>query len=186
MKKTLLLVAIALCFAASAVAGDLAGVSFPDRMDHEGKSLVLNGMGLRKAYGIAKVYVAGLYLEKTTASADEILATPAVRRIVLEFVRNVGRDDIVKAWTEGFEKNAGANFASFRERLDTLNKAMPELREGDVLAFSTAPGKGTDVEVGGKRAATIEGDDFAKVLFAIWLGPSPPNAALKEGLLGRR
>ncbi len=186
MKKTLLAAVIAFIFAASAFAGDLAGVSFPERVDHEGKSLVLNGIGLRKAYGIAKVYVAGLYLEKTTANADEILAAAAVRRIVLEFVRNVGRDDIVKAWTEGFEKNAGASFASLRDRLDALNKAMPDLREGDVLAFSTVPGKGTDVEVGGKRVATIPGDDFAKMLFAIWLGPSPPNAALKEGLLGRR
>ena len=34
------------------------------------------------------------------------VASAAVRRIVLEFVRNVGRNDIVTAWTDGFEKNA--------------------------------------------------------------------------------
>jgi hypothetical protein len=34
------------------------------------------------------------------------VASAAVRRIVLEFVRNVGRNDIVTAWTDGFEKNS--------------------------------------------------------------------------------
>ena len=34
------------------------------------------------------------------------VVSAAVRRIVLEFVRNVGRNDIVKAWTDRFEKNA--------------------------------------------------------------------------------
>ena len=75
---------------------------------------------------------------------------------------------------------------SLKERLETLNRAMPELREGDLLAFSSIPERGTVVEVNGKTAATIPGADFAKVLFSIWLGPSPPNTALREGLLGHR
>jgi hypothetical protein len=46
------------------------------------------------------------------------------------------------------------------------------------------PGKGVVVEVKGHVETTIPGADFARALFAIWLGPEPPNTALKEGLLG--
>ncbi len=186
MRRTVSTILVAALAAAPALAGELAGVMFADDIVYQGKGLVLNGLGLRKAYGLAKVYVAGLYLEKKNPDADQILGSDALRRIELRFVRNVGRDDIVKAWTEGFEKNVGASLADFKERLDTLNGAMPDLREGDVLAFTAIPGKGTAVEVNGTTAATISGADFAKVLFSIWLGPKPPNAALREGLLGHR
>jgi hypothetical protein len=30
----------------------------------------------------------------------------------------------------------------------------------------------------------IKGDDFATAFLSIWLGPHPPNADLKSGLLG--
>ncbi len=186
MRRTALFVGLIACIALPALAGELSGVTFPDQITLEGKGLVLNGLGLRKAYGIAKVYVAGLYLEKKNADAGEILASEGVRKIELRFVRNVGRDDIVKAWTEGFEKNAGAALPSLKDRLETLNRAMPDLREKDVLAFSSIPERGVVVEVNGNGAATIPGADFAKVLFSIWLGPNPPNTALREGLLGHK
>jgi hypothetical protein len=38
--------------------------------------------------------------------------------------------------------------------------------------------------VNGAVKGTIAGDDFARALFAIWLGARPPNAELKTGLLG--
>ncbi|MBZ5638471.1 MAG: chalcone isomerase family protein [Acidobacteriia bacterium] len=180
-----LLIGVAL-LAPPAIGGELSGVSLPDRASVGGKALVLNGMGLRKAYGFAKVYVAGLYLEKKTASAEEILGSDTTRRIELRFVRHVSRDDIVKAWTEGFEKNAARRLGALEDRLDTLNGTMRDLEPGDVLAFSTVPDKGVLVEVGGQPATTIPGADFARTLLAIWLGPDPPNAALKAGLLGAR
>ena len=141
-------------------------------------------MGLRKAYAVAKVYVAGLYLERKSASADEILGSSSVRKIVLHFVRDVSREQITGAWSEGFEKNAGPALPGLRERIAALNAVMPDLAVGDALAFTAAPGKGVVVEVRGKEAATIDGDDFARALLSIWLGAAPPNAALKEGLLG--
>ena len=178
------IVLCALLFAGTAAAGELSGVTLPDRVSVDGKDLVLNGMGLRKAYVVAKVYVAGLYVERKTRSADEVLASPSPRRIVLQFVRNVSREQIVEAWNEGFEKNAGASPAALRARIDALDGFMADLARGDVPAFTATPGRGVVVELRGRTMGTIEGDDFAAALFSIWLGPSPPNAALKAGLLG--
>jgi len=186
MRRPAIRIALAACLALPALAAELSGVAFPDRITVEGKALELNGLGLRKAYVVAKVYVAALYLESKSGDVAAILASEGLKRIELRFVRGVGRDDIVKAWNEGFEKNAAGRLDALRERLETLNRVMPELREKDVLAFTSVPERGLIVELNGKAAVTIPGADFASVLFSIWLGPNPPNTALREGLLGRR
>ena len=36
----------------------------------------------------------------------------------------------------------------------------------------------------GQGKGPIPGEDFARALFGIWLGPKPPNPDLKSGLLG--
>ena len=55
--------AILLSLASLALAGEVAGVRMPDTVTVEGKTLALNGMGLRTRV-VFKVYVASLYLEK--------------------------------------------------------------------------------------------------------------------------
>jgi len=54
------------------------------------------------------------------------------------------------------------------------------------MSFTYLPGAGVSVEVQGATKGTIPGADFAEALFGIWLGASPPNPGLKEGLLGKR
>ena len=61
---------------------------------------------------------------------------------------------------------------------------MTNIRKGQRLRFAYKPGAGTQVDVNGAVKGTIKGDDFARALFDIWLGPRPPNAELKTGLLG--
>jgi len=52
------------------------------------------------------------------------------------------------------------------------------------MIFSFKPGTGVQVSVNGVAKGTIKGDDFAKALLSIWLGPEPPNPEIKAGLLG--
>lgn len=37
----------------------------------------------------------------------------------------------------------------------------------------------------GHEKLTIPGAPFQQMLFSVWLGPNPPNAALKKGPTGR-
>ena len=48
----------------------------------EGKTLALNGMGLRRKF-IVNVYVGSLYLEQATQDPKQILAKDGVRRMEL-------------------------------------------------------------------------------------------------------
>jgi len=52
------------------------------------------------------------------------------------------------------------------------------------MTLTHKPGAGIEVDVNSKVQGTITGDDFARALLAIWLGPKPPNPGLKSGLLG--
>lgn len=170
-----------------ASAGELAGVTLPDRVTVEGRTLSLNGLGLRQATWLrVNVYVAGLYLETRSADADAIIASEQIKRIVMQFVRAVGRKDIVKAWNESFEENAGEGMAALRERVETLNSFMPDMTKGGAIVFTYVPQAGVRVEVQGQTKGIIPGSDFARALFSIWLGPKPPNPGLKAGLLGGR
>lgn len=171
--------------AVPASAGQLAGVTLPDATEAGGKTLVLNGLGLREATLLmVDVYVAGLYLESKTSNAAAILGADRPKRLVLKFVRSVGREKLVEAWNEGLDKNAGTKRDAVDGGFERLNAAMTDVKKGDTLVLTFLPGQGTSVEVKGRPAATIEGDDFQGVLFSIWLGADPPNVALRDGLLG--
>jgi hypothetical protein len=167
------------------MAGQLAGVSLPDQVTVEGRTLVLNGMGVREATILrVHVYVAGLYLEARSSDAARIIAAEETKRLVLSFVRDVGRDNLVAAWNEGFAKSGGPALSGLRDRLATLNAWMVDVKGGDTLTFTQVPGKGLGVEVKGQAKGTLEGADFSRALWGIWLGDQPPNPKLKLGLLG--
>jgi len=99
-------------------------------------------------------------------------------------VRDVDRDDLEKAWDEGFEHNAKSQLGVLEERIAALKALMTDMKAGQRMHFVHQPGAGTRVAIDGTRKGVIEGDDFARALFAIWLGRHPPNADLKAGLLG--
>lgn len=167
-------------------AGELAGVTLPDRVSVDSRTLVLNGMGLREATFLkVDVYVAGLYLEKESSDAGEIIRSDQAKRLLMKFVRAVGRKDLVKAWNEGFEKTASGSVTALKDRIATFNSWMDDLPNGATMTFTYLPGAGVTVEVQGATKGVIAGPDFAQALFGIWLGPSPPNPGLKEGLLGK-
>ncbi len=169
----------------AAVAGKKAGVTMPDQVTVAGKQLYLNGMGLREATWLGvDVYVAGLYVEHPTSDAATLVRSNETKQLVLKFVRDVGRNDIVKAWNEGFDKNSTVPRAQLEPAIRQLNAWMPAFNKGDTLYFTYVPGQGVAVQINGDRKGMIPGDDFARSLFSIWVGPKPPTKDLKKGLLG--
>lgn len=131
------------------------------------------------------VYVAGLYLEKRSKDPAAILKSKESKHLVLHFVREVERDDIVEAWSDGFEKNVGKKrLDKLQKRIDKLNSWMSDIAEDQELAFTIVHDKGVTVKVAGATKGTIEGNDFSRAFLSIWLG-APPNEGLKNGLLGK-
>lgn len=183
--RTALFLIILLAGLSAANAGKKAGVTMPDTMTVAERPLALNGMGLREATWLdIDVYVAGLYVEHPSSNAAKLVAADEVKVLVLRFVRDVDRSDIVKAWSDGFKNNATVPVDTLKPLIDRLNAWMPEFEDGDTLTFSYVPKQGVEVTVNGARKGVIQGEDFARSLFSIWLGPKPPTKALRKGLLG--
>lgn len=160
-------------------------VKVPDSVKVGGADLVLNGLGIRKATLLkVKVYVAGLYLPQTSADAGKIIGANQPWQLELRFVHDVDAAEIRDAFEEGFKNNVADKLAALQPRIETLNARMVDFKEGQYLSFANDAAKGVAVDVNGAGGNAIEGADFAAALLSIWLGPEPPNADLKSGLLG--
>jgi hypothetical protein len=183
--RKLLLVLAALALAAPVVAGTLAGVTLPDSISIGGHTLALNGMGVRTKV-IFKVYVGGLYLEKKTTDAAEVIGSDAPKRLVLQFVRSVDRNQITEAFDESVKNNAAAQAASLKSEVAQFLAALEPLKSGEQMAITYVPGTGTTITVRGADKVTIPGLPFGQLVFSMWLGPKPPSGDLKKGLLGMR
>jgi hypothetical protein len=181
-----LLVAALLALAAPVLADTLANVTLPDTTTVSGRTLVLNGMGVRSKFFV-KVYVAGLYLEKKSADANAIIQADAAKRIVLQFVRSeVTREQMTEAFDEALKANGPDKAGVLKNEIGQFLKALETMREKEQLVVTYVPGTGTTVSVRGADKVTIPGLPFGQLVFSMWLGPKPPNGDLKNGLLGKK
>jgi Chalcone isomerase-like len=184
MKRILTLaVTLGLALGGAALAAELAGVKLPDTDTIEGKTLKLNGAGLRKK-AFFKVYVAGLYLENPSKDPAAILASNEVKSMRLHILRGLKGTQVSEAIAEGFERNSKSELPKLQPRLDKFSAMIPDVEEGDQIVMTWLPDKGTKITVRGTDRGTIEGRDFADALFAVWLGPVPVQEDLKKALLG--
>lgn len=174
--------------AAMLFAAEIEGVFFPDAFEIAGKKLVLNGTGLRLkkvVFWNVKVYAAGLYLEQKENNPQRIITDEETKVIVMRFIySNVSKDKLQEAFLEGFESNGKAEAAKLKSQIDKFLSLWSDMAKDDEAKLIYIPGAGTKVIIKNKEAGVIEGADFGKLLFSVWLGPNPPNPELKAGLLG--
>jgi len=187
MQKTAISLAVVVFVVASMLdlhAASLAGVTLPDTVQVEGTTLVLNGLGLRKKF-VVKVYVAGLYLEQKSSDPGAIIKADAPKRIVMQFLHGVSKNQLADAFEESFNNNTPDAKQTMKADIDRLLGALEPVKEGDQMVFTYVPGTGTTLAINGKDKLTIAAPTFGPVLFSVWLGPKPPNEDLKKGILGR-
>ncbi|MDY7229751.1 chalcone isomerase family protein [Hyalangium rubrum] len=186
MKVTLSALVLSLTLALPALAKEkeVAGVKFPETISVEGKELKLNGAGLRTK-AIFKVYTAGLYVETTSKDSQQLISSDQVKRVRMTMLRDLEKSKITDAISDGIEKNNKAQMAALKQRLDTFNAAIPDLKKGDELLLTYVPGQGTTVESKAGQKISVEGKDFADALFGVWLGKNPVDGDLKDGMLGK-
>ncbi len=121
------MVAAMLVFGAwSGYAREFKGVTFSDTETIGNAQTKLVGIGLRKKL-VINVYLGALYLETPSNDAATVISLRTDEAVVLHFIYNkVGADDLVKAWTEGFEKNAPGKAAALKSQIATFNGYFTE------------------------------------------------------------
>jgi hypothetical protein len=187
MRTTAISIAVLVWLAATAFlahAATQAGVTLPDTAQIGDRTLVLNGLGVRKKF-VVKVYVAGLYLAQKSSDPGDIIKAEAPKRIVLAFLHSASKNQMADAFSESFNNNAPDAAKTMKAEIDRFLAALEPVNDGDQMVFTYLPGAGTTLAINGKDKLTIVAPAFAPVLFSVWLGPKPPNPDLKKGILGQ-
>lgn len=168
---------------------EVAGVKLEDSLDLQGSKLQLNGAGVRTKV-IFKVYVAGLYLNKKAATAEEVLAATGPKRMSLTMLRDIDAGELGKLFTKGVEDNTAKGEISKLipglVRMGQLFADQKKLKSGDNVLIDWVPGTGTTLTINGKlQPDPFKEPEFFNALMRIWFGDKPADASLKEALLGK-
>lgn len=163
---------------------EVGGVTLPATQKFKEHTLHLNGAGVREKLWI-DLYAAGLYLEKKTSNADEVLNSDKPMAIKLHIVSKlITSDKMVEAVTEGFEKATNGNTAPIQDEINTMLGFFKEdIKKNDVFDLVYVPSKGVIAHKNGKERGVVEGKEFKKALFGIWLSNRPADDDLKKELL---
>ena len=187
MPKKLLIVTLAsLMITSLAVAKDIGGAKLPDSLMAGDDKLLLNGAGLRKKLFI-KVYAGALYLTKYSQDPQKIIRADEPMAVRMHFIHDgVSSKKLINGWNEGFHNATGGNITNIKQEIDQFNAFFTdEAKKNDIYDIIYTPGQGVRVFIKGKLMGTIEGLDFKKALFSIWLGEKPADSGLKKGMIGK-
>jgi len=170
-----------------AYAVEVKGVNIADQVTQpeSGKVLVLNGTGMRTKF-FFDIYIGALYLAEKSSDAKIIIDSTTPKRVAMHFLREkIEKKKLTDGWNDAFDSTLDKEtFSSLKIKIDEFNGFFPDIVKGDTVVVDFIPGKGTAISINEQRKGIIPGDDFQRALLAIWLGDSPPNKALKDGMLG--
>lgn len=188
MKRLLLILLLSLSTLAQA-GPEIAGVRFADQVLLGGRTLPLNGAGLRSKL-FFKVYAIALYMPARQTEAAGALQQPGPKRIELVVLRQLDAQQLVDALISAFNDNHdAATQAAFKPRLTELQANMlqaGQAKPGDVIKLDWLPEQGLVITLDAKPLGQpIAGEDFYRALMKIWLGDKPAQDNLKAALLGK-
>ncbi|AOY98814.1 hypothetical protein BKK81_05630 [Cupriavidus sp. USMAHM13] len=178
-----------LCLAASgASAGMIAGLRLDDAARVGGRTLQLNGAGLRAGF-LDKGYVAALYLPEKVRNATMVLGGSGPKRLQIRPLREVEPDTFIKALDKGLRINLSeSQRQQIHDRLTQFGLTMNLIgtaHKGDVIDIDFTPDTGMVVAINGTpRGRPIPGEDFYQAVLRTYLGNNPVDRELKRGLLG--
>ena len=179
-----LICSLALASSATVRAAEISGMKLPDQVTVGGKSLKLNGAGLRQAT-ILKInaYAAGLYLENPGHDGDAIANSDQLKGIEMVFMRDVTAKQMADAFGDGFDKNCVAGCAELKPHIGKLQGLLKDMKKGETMGYHFLT-DGVEVLIRGQKVGKVGDKAFSHQLIRCWIGKNPPNPELKNGLLG--
>ncbi|CAM4011141.1 MULTISPECIES: chalcone isomerase family protein [Flavobacterium] len=164
----------------------VSGVKLDENITVEGKNLTLNGAGIREKFWI-DLYVGSLYLPKKSSNASEIINSNDAAVIKLDIVSGmITSEKMISAVDEGFQNATGGKTDALKTKIDQFKSFFKdEFNKGDSFIIANVPGSGVVVYKNGTKKGTIDGADFKKALFGIWLSGKPADKDLKNSMLGK-
>ena len=182
-----LVVILTIIMSVLTLGAEVAGVDVAETMVVGEKELKLNGAGVRKK-AFLSLYVGALHTEERTKDSSRAVEGDEEMSVQLHIVSGmISNDAMREAVEEGFELSATKEErAVLNERIEAFIEVFTEeINKGDEFTFNYLPNRGVEVLKNGVHLTTVEGLDFKRALYGIWLGDKPADKNLKKAMLGR-
>ena len=141
-------------------------------------------MGIRKNI-TTDLYAGGLYTESKMTDPNEIINSAedmGIRLIILS--KKIDQKSIIKTFDKGFVNATNDNTVPIQQEIATLMSIFEtEVQKNDVFDFIYTQERGLNVYKNGQVLGNVQGLEFKKTLFNIWLGEKPVCKYIKEGML---
>jgi hypothetical protein len=186
MKKQIITLFIAFIGLIGNAQTTVGGVKVDAKLALDGQNLTLNGAGVREKF-FMDMYVGSLYTTKKSSDGKAICAANEGMALKLNIVSGmISSEKMTTAINEGFENATGKKTAPYKAKIDKFKGFFKEkINKKDIFIISYSPEDGVSVYKNGTKKGSIDGLDFKKILFAIWLGDKPADDDLKDGMLGK-
>jgi len=186
MKKQIFTLFIALTAVLVSAQKTIGDVKVDAKLSVEDQNLTLNGAGTREKM-FMDMYVGSLYVTKKSSDGNAISAANEAMAIKLNIVSGlISSEKMISAINEGFENSTGKKTAPLKAKIDKFKSFFKDvINKKDIFIIVYIPNEGVSVYKNGTKKGTIDGLDFKKALFGIWLGNKPADDDLKAGMLGK-
>jgi len=144
--------------------------------------LKLRGVGVKTLF-MMRLFVAAFYVMPQVQVNDVLNDVP--KHLEVKFYTYIPSAAFTNYTIDRMKANVSIEeFNGLRNRFKRMGELFPNIVNGDVLTLTYEPGKGTTFVHNGMVRGSIEGADFAKAIFATWIGPKPFDHILKNQVLG--
>jgi hypothetical protein len=186
MKKLVVIILAVFMMSSAALAMQVGKVTLPDSLMAGEDTLLLNGAGFRVKLFL-KMYAGGLYLIQKNHDPKKVIDSDESMALRLHIVSGmITTKKMTDAIDEGFKNSTGENITSFKIEIAKYKSFFAEeIKKNDIFDIIYVPAEGISVYKNESLKGTIQGFDFKKAVFGIWLGEKPADAKLKKGMLGQ-
>ena len=165
----------------------IGGIVMPNVIKAGEEYLKMNGGGIREKFFI-DLYVGVLYTREKSSDGNKIINADEPMAVKIRIISGmVDNDNFEEALREGFDKSTNNNIAPIKDRMEKIISVgfKEDIKTGDIYDLIYIPNEGCTLFKNNKKVVTIEGLDFKKALFGIWLGDNPADASLKKNMLDK-
>lgn len=167
---------------ANAESKTIEGYEFPETMEIGEQKVPLYHATLLTFWGF-KVYAIGLYAPEGS-EVEEIVQTQVPVALHIHYFRDFNREDIIKAARKILSDNPEVAIEDYEDELAQINRLYKSVEAGDryTLAYD-AKTSATTLSLNNNALGTVNGADFARIYFGIWLSEHPIDEDLRDRLL---
>lgn len=160
-----------------------SGVCFPRQVEVGGQVLEARDVRTFRYWGF-RVYTITLYIPPGTEGIDGVLDGETPRRLILHYHRGITAGEFAESSEEFIRRNPRNDMNALRERLDQLYDAYRDVESGDRYSITYIPNSGTTVSLNDEDIIAVEGEDFARAFFGVWLSEEPISTGIRDRLIG--